>query len=223
MAFNVEDMDTIWVDGTKFKGIGYQGLLTVNTKTYVESPSRANDGSIPNINDHDTFIVPRAKINFKLFSIEDYQMLCKIVNRSNEFTVKYFDKEIGDFVIHNMYCEPEEMKKMFNVGTRVIGVLDYEISFVGTLNERETYQVVYYLNPSNTGSSNLSIASYKWGSSMDVMTGEEMTKLSQEKGFSLPNKTFIGWNTQLDGSGIYYFPNKKVNVLENLNLYAIWE
>lgn len=130
----MENMDTIWVDGEAFKGIGYQGLVTINTKTYVESPKRAVDGSIPNINDHDTFIVPRAKVNFKLFSIEDYRRLCRIVASKNEFVVKYYDKEVDDFVEHNMYCEPEEMKKMWNVGTRVIGVLDYEISFIGTLN-----------------------------------------------------------------------------------------
>lgn len=134
MSFYVEDMDKVWIDGQEFSGIGYQGILTVNTKTYVESPTRANDGSIPNINDYDTFIVPRCKVNFKLFSIEDYQRLCNIVVAKNEFVVKYFDKQVGDFVEHNMYCEPEEMHKMFNVGTRVIGVLDYEISFIGTLN-----------------------------------------------------------------------------------------
>lgn len=130
----MENMDTIWVDGKEFKGIGYQGLLTVNTKTYAESPTRAIDGSIPNINDYDTFIVPRAKVNFKLFTIEKYRELCGIVASKNEFVVRYYDKELNDFVEHNMYCEPEEMKKMWNVGTRVIGVLDYEISFIGTLN-----------------------------------------------------------------------------------------
>lgn len=223
MAFNVEDMDTIWVGGEKFTGIGYQGLLTVNTKTYVESPSRANDGSIPNINDHDTFIVPRAKVNFKLFEIEDYQRLCRVVNMSNEFPVTYFDKQMGEFVTHNMYCEPEEMKKMFNVGTRVIGVLDYEVSFIGTLNEREEYKVTYYLNSSSTDSSTLSVASYKWGNSMVVMTGEEMTSLAREQGFTLPTGTFVGWNTRADGTGINYMPNRNATVFETLNLYAMWE
>ena len=65
MGVNVPNLDSITIAGNEFKGIGYQGLLTVNTKTYIDSPSRSNDGSMPNINDHDTFVVPRCKINFK--------------------------------------------------------------------------------------------------------------------------------------------------------------
>lgn len=219
----MENMDSIWIGGEEFTGIGYQGLLTVNTKTYVQTPTRANDGSIPNINDHDTFIVPRAKVNFKLFSIEDYQRLCRIITGSNEFTVKYYDKQIGDFVTHNMYCEPLEMHKMFNVGTRVIGVLDYEISFIGTLNGLNEYTVIYYLNSSSTDSSTLSVSTCKWGYSMGVLTGEDITTLANEKGLVLPSKTFSRWNTRRDGTGINYYPNTKPIVFENMNLYAIWE
>ena len=141
----VEDLDKIWVNGQEFSGMSYQGFLTVNTKTYVEEPSRANDGSIPNINDYDTFIVPRCKVNFKYFSSDDYRRMCEAV-QSNEFTVKYYDKQFNEFVIHKMYCEPEEMFKLYNVGTEVFGLLDYEISFIGTLNDLSTYKVSYNSN-----------------------------------------------------------------------------
>ena len=141
----VEDLDKIWVNGQEFSGMSYQGFLTVNTKTYVEEPSRANDGSIPNINDYDTFVVPRCKVNFKYFSIDDYRRMCDAV-QSNEFVVKYFDKQFGDFVSHKMYCEPEEMVKLYNVGIDVIGVMDYEISFIGTLNDLDEHKVIYVAN-----------------------------------------------------------------------------
>ena len=222
MSIRKDNIDSIWIWDEEFKGIGYQGLLTVNTKTYVVSPTRANDGSIPNINDYDTFTVPRAKVNFKLFEIEDYQRLCRVINLANEFPVRYFDKQIGDFVTHYMYCEPEEMHKLFNVGNRVIGLLDYEISFIGTLNSREEYVVTYYLNSSDTDSSTLSVASYKWGNSMVVLTGEELVSIAQEKGFTIPNRTFLGWNTRRDGTGITYRPNTSASIFETMNLYAIW-
>lgn len=141
----VPDLDTIWVNGQKFTGIAYQGLLNVNTKTYVEEPTRANDGSIPNINDYDTFVVPRCKINLKFFTIDDYRRMCDAV-QSNEFTVKYYDKQFNEFVVHKMYCEPEEMVKLYNVGTNVIGVLDYEVSFIGTLNDLDTFTITYDAN-----------------------------------------------------------------------------
>ena len=142
-AIENENLGKIFIGGEEFTGIGYQGLLTVNTKTYVEEPTRANDGSIPNIDDHDTFIVPRCKVNFKFFNISDYQRLCRVLNSANQFPVTYFDKQFGEQRTYMMYVEPEEMAKIYNVGTSVIGVLDYEVSFIGTLNNLETFKVVY--------------------------------------------------------------------------------
>lgn len=142
-SFEGHKIDSIKIGSEWFIGIGYQGLLNVNTKTYVEEPTRANDGSMPNINDHDTFVVPRCKVNFKYFKIEDYQRLCRVVSSANEFPVTFWDKQFGEWVTHNMYVEPEEMAKMFNVGTSVFGVLDYEISFIGTLNNLKTFKISY--------------------------------------------------------------------------------
>lgn len=139
----VEDLDKIWVGGEEFSGMSYQGFLTVNTKTYVKEPGRANDGSIPNIDDHDTFIVPRCKVNFKFFSLEDYQRLCRVINSSNQFPVKYYDKQFGEFREYYMYVEPEEMAKLYNIGTSVFGLLDYEVSFIGTLNNLAEYTIKY--------------------------------------------------------------------------------
>lgn len=142
-AIENENLGKIFIGGEEFTGIGYQGLMTVNTKTYVEEPTRANDGSIPNIDDHDTFIVPRCKVNFKFFNIRDYQRLCRVLNSANQFPVSYFDKQFGEFRTYMMYAEPEEMAKIYNVSTSVIGVLDYEVSFIGTLNNLETFKVKY--------------------------------------------------------------------------------
>lgn len=142
-AIGNENLGKIFIGGEEFTGIGYQGLMTVNTKTYVEEPVRQNDGSIANINDHDTFIVPRCKVNFKFFNIRDYQRLCRVINSANEFPVSYFDKQFGEFRTYMMYVEPEEMAKIYNVGTSVIGVLDYEVSFIGTLNNLEEFEVKY--------------------------------------------------------------------------------
>ena len=143
--YKVEDLGKIWINGQEFTGMAYQGLLTVNTKTYVDEPTRSNDGSIPNINDYDTFIVPRCKVNFKYFNIEDYRRLCEAI-QSNEFVVEYYDKQFNEFVKHKMYCEPEEMVKLYNVGTDVFGVLDYEVSFIGTLNDLDELTVTYDAN-----------------------------------------------------------------------------
>ena len=70
-AIQDENLAKIYVAGEEFVGIGYQGLMTVNTKTFVNEPVRSNDGSIENIEDYDTFVVPRCKVNFKFFNIRD--------------------------------------------------------------------------------------------------------------------------------------------------------
>lgn len=152
---HVEDLGTVWINGEPFTGIGYQGLLTVNTKTYVSEPTRANDGSMPNIADHESFVVPRCKVNFKYMSLDDYQRLCNAI-LPNEFPVKYYDKQFGGFVEHYMYAEPEEMAKLYNVGTSVIGVLDYEVSFIGTLNKLQSVTVQFDKGNDNAKIRNLS-------------------------------------------------------------------
>lgn len=152
---HVEDLGTVWINGEPFTGIGYQGLLTVNTKTYVSEPTRANDGSMPNIADHESFVVPRCKVNFKYMSLDDYQRLCNAI-LPNEFPVKYYDKQFGGFVEHYMYAEPEEMAKLYNVGSSVIGVLDYEVSFIGTLNKLQSVTVQFDKGNANAKVRNLS-------------------------------------------------------------------
>lgn len=141
----VPDLDVVKINGEEFTGIGYEGLLSVNTKTYVTEPTRAGDGAIKNINDYETFYVPRVKINFKYFSIQDYRRFCNAI-MSNEFIVEYYDKQFGKRVSHKMYAEPEEMYAIFNVSTTVIGIFDYEVSLIGTLNDLESYSVIYDKN-----------------------------------------------------------------------------
>lgn len=154
-------LDTIKINGVAFRGIS--DLSTVNTKTYVEEPTRSNDGSIPNINDYETFYVPRVKFNFKFFTIADYMAFC-IAVQPNEFNVEYFDKTFGMRVSHKMYIEPEELTSLYNIETKVIGILDYEISLIGTNNDMNTYSLSYNING---GGSLISHLVYSAGATYD--------------------------------------------------------
>lgn len=229
MGVKVPNLDSVIIAGNEFKGIGYQGLLTVNSKTYVESPTRSNDGSMPNINDHDSFIVPRCKINFKYLKIEDYQRLCRILNSANEFPVTYYDKEVGDFVTHLMYAEPEEMKKIFNVGTYVFGVLDYDVSFIGTLNQRKEMSVTYKALVGGV-SSNLAVVKTNskdgvlyWGDSIKVLSTTDAT----DKGLVIPTGKQLVWqlgnDTEINANGWKVIAGSQVNVFEDMVLWATFE
>lgn len=145
-------LDTIKINGVSFKGIS--SLSSVNTKTYVEEPTRDNYGSIVNINDYDTFLVPRVRFNFKFFTIADYMAFC-IAIQPNEFNVEYFDKQFGYRVTHKMYIEPEELTSLYNIETKVIGILDYEVSLIGTNNDMNTYNLSYNINGGGSLTSHL--------------------------------------------------------------------
>lgn len=210
-AIENENLGKIFIGGEEFTGIGYQGLLTVNTKTYVEEPTRANDGSIPNIDDHDTFIVPRCKVNFKFFNIRDYQRLCRVLNSANQFPVTYFDKQFGEQRTYMMYVEPEEMAKIYNVGTSVIGVLDYEVSFIGTLNDLEKFEVKYI----TTGLTERFIPAYSSTATYSLDDVVSVTKNNVVKYYRYRNETSLSGQPVTDSKywlQIYKNINEKQNV-----------
>jgi hypothetical protein len=45
-----------------------------------------------------------------------------------------------------MYIEPEELTALYNIETKVIGILDYEVSLIGTNNDMNTYMISYNIN-----------------------------------------------------------------------------
>lgn len=188
---HIDDLDVVTVNDERFLGIGYQGLLNVNTKTYAEAPMRSKStGKMVTINQETTFIIPRVKFNFKYFTIADYRRLLKIINDRdvNEMRVQYFDKEAGEMVSHRMYCEPEDLTNIYNVGHDVFGVLDYTVSFIGTLNDPDEFMVEFDLNGG------------AWANGTPT-TEEKTMKLYSN--FTLPvptrsGKEFLGWFLETD-------------------------
>lgn len=157
-------LGTVKINGQEFQGLSTGGLMSVNTKTYVTEPTRANDGSIPNINDYEVFFVPRCTLNFKYFSIQDYQRFC-IAIQPNEFYVEFFDKQYGKRMTYKMYVEPEDMANIFNIDTKVIGVRDFPVSLIGTLNDVTQFKIQYNING---GGTSLGYATYNAGSTWDL-------------------------------------------------------
>lgn len=112
-----------------------------NTKTYVTSPLRSNDGSIGNINDYDVFFVPRIIISFNFISFEDYVFLNDIINSSNEYYIWYFDHNANRMVGDYFYLTPEESEKLLYVDGSIKGIQNLTLSFVGTLTRQKTSSI----------------------------------------------------------------------------------
>lgn len=87
----------------------------------------------------------------------------------------------------------------------------YENLYLYGNNEANIYQLNYF---ANGGSGTMDTESF--------MTGESLTV--SDCLFTAPKgKKFYAWNTKPDGSGIYYYSKNYINVLNDLNLYAIWK
>lgn len=143
-------LEPIIINGEAFEG--YSSFQCINTKTYIQEPVRTENGSIPNINDYVTFIVPRVQVSFDYMKISDFRRFLKAIT-PNEFDVQYYDYELGKKVTRKMYIEPREMSKIFNKGYEVLAVTGEKISLIGTLNEEEDLTIEYYDNASYTNES----------------------------------------------------------------------
>lgn len=216
-------LQPITINGEVFQG--YSSFSCINTKTYVEEPQRTLDGSIPNINDYDTFIVPRVKVSFKYMTIQDFRRFLKAIT-PNEFPVTYYDYEIDKIVTYNMYCEPREMATIFNKGYEILAVTGQEISLIATLNDVNYLNIRYYDNSiyvdEQTGENKYYLFDVKqmvYGNNYALSTGDDFIHNTDKKGYTYKLST---WNTQPSGNGVQYLPNSIITATNDIDLYAQW-
>lgn len=142
MAINIDknvSNKKLKINGNEFPLDLVSDYKVFNTKTYVSSPVRSNDGSIGNINDYDVFFVPRIIISFNFISYDKYLYLNDIINSSNEYSITYFDISSNITNTDNFYLTPEESEKLLYVDGDIKGISNLTLSFVGTLtNTRKT-------------------------------------------------------------------------------------
>lgn len=196
------------------EGVGE--LITFNEKTYVVSPSRTNDGSMPNMPDYDTFSVPRIKINIKYMNIASYQAFCRMMSSANEFVCTYFDTEVGTDVSHKMYLKPMDAVTLYNVQLKAVGLRNINIELVGTRNPINDLTITYNANGGvgTFGGSNVYYpTSYFSGQTITIRT---LTYLSRS------GYTIGSWNTSADGTGTTYTANQVITPTTSLVLYAQW-
>lgn len=217
-------LQPIIINGEQFQG--YSSFFCINSKVYVEEPERTYDGSIPNINDYETFIVPRVKISFKYMTISDFRRFLKAIT-PNEFNVTYYDYETNQNVTYKMYCETREMSKIFNRGYEILAIQEQEISLIATLNNIDyltiTYNdnVTYYDEKKGTNLYyNYRKQNMIFGNTYSIDTGN-VTHHKEES--DTKTYRFKSWNTRVDGKGIKYLANEVITATNDLILYAQWD
>lgn len=157
---NFIDIGHIWIKESKFKGdisddftdndkfSNYGTYSFVWQKTLKESPSRMDNGGLPQLRNIPSFITGNLKINFDLISIDDYRRLMKLIYNVKEhcYKVKTYDIVYDRMVIIEMYIQPEEMPTIYAISDGLqqgnnediidlIGIRSHVIQLVGTGND----------------------------------------------------------------------------------------
>lgn len=130
-------LDRIKIDGVEI--MGYFEYSFLEEKSYVEQPTRANDGSIQNIDDYVTFLTPRLVIKYNMMGIDDYRTLMTLLNSKNSFMVECYDIVKDKRVTHQMYFAPPSMPIIYQQYLSVLGIREYTIELIGTNANKEVY------------------------------------------------------------------------------------
>lgn len=205
--------DQFLLDGIIFGGLGHRMLKTQNQLTYNTSPSRQTDGSMENINDYDSFILPKVELGFKFIDYETYQELRRLLLAKRTFDVTYYDKDFNDFVKHEMYAEPDDLTNFFNLGEMIIGSEDFVVRFIATLNNRQICKIKFLgakVEQTDEGEyyiTDLTVDT-KWGTSIKIpskptINGEEIKINTNGYWIATTNTSFY--------EGIKYKPNDSLN------------
>ncbi len=181
---NVTKLDYFYIDNQSFKGIGREQLKCTNQLNYRMSPGRQTDGSMQNLNDYDTFVVPSVEIGFLYINVDTFLRLRNIMLTKRKFIVRYFDVDFGRYVLHEMYAQPDELKNFLNLGEDVMGLQNFKLTLVGTLNKKDAIMPLEYgvgetdpidfINVPETftlTAGNTTIGDIKWGRSVIVPDG----------------------------------------------------
>lgn len=208
---NVTKLDYFYIDDFDFKGIGRGMLKCTNQLNYKTSPGRQNEGSMKNLNDYDSFVVPSVEIGFLYIKYEDFLNLRKLMLTKRAFMVRYFDVDFGRYVIHEMYAHPDQLKDFLNRGEDVMGLQNFKLTLVGTLNGKdaimpESYGVEDTDDPKDfnnikeayTANFGGNPKSVKWGRSVQV-----------------PDGKWSCANMQINTNFIYVSKGDRVNIYED--------
>ena len=166
---NFIDIGHIWIKESKFKGdisdnftdndkfSNYGNYSFVWQLTLKESPSRMDNGGLPQLRNIPSFITGNLKIDFDFISIDDYRRLMKLIYGVKEhcYKVKCYDIVYDRMVIIEMYIQPEEMPKIYAISDAIqignnddevidlIGVQNHVIELTGTGEDEPTQRYTF--------------------------------------------------------------------------------
>ena len=149
IKINGEEVKQLWYglnqsnDDNDYNDV-YSGYSCENKLTYAEEPYRDLDGNLHN-KEIATFYIPTATFTFSYVNIDVYRKIIQSLNVQS-FTVEYYDYEIDEYVIRDMYMTDKSLSNLHNIGENLIGAIDLKLTFVSRLayknyNELKTKKI----------------------------------------------------------------------------------
>lgn len=201
-------------------------------KVLITEYKRSDSGRINDPNSYATIFIPHLTIDFSLMSIESYWKFIDLIESANEFLVTCYDPDHHKRTTNKMVFTTEPMPKLVLLNRalngeewcELLGVENYTIDMVGSLNDVESITINYYLNsPTGTGQTT-PIFSEVVALGSDIVLGQCVTLVPFD-GYALN-----GWHQgSIDGAvhndGDVFFVNKTaVNEDTNsISFYANWQ
>lgn len=235
-------IDRVVIDNNVFND--YSAFSFLMEKTFIKSPSRASDGSIPDLDTYAWFLTPHLKIDFSLLSIDSYRTLMQMIRSKNEFLVTCYDIVEDKDVTHKMYFATEQMPKLWSITralnnndswVELVGVQDYTVELIGTNTNFDEVKITYYLNkPSDATWNGETTVTYSSASNLTHSINASLDSGEKnEQGQSI-YKNVIGitfgdkyrfkyWTPQSNGEGFRYINGNEYRFSTSIDLYAIWE
>lgn len=133
-AYKNSQLDRITIfDGTQELEItGYAEYSYLDEKSYKTQPVRTQDGTIQDIEEYATFLIPRVIIKYNMMGIEDYRSLMKMFKKRNGYIVKCYDVVEDKIVKNEMYVATPSMPKIYQQYLIAMGIQEYNIELIGT-------------------------------------------------------------------------------------------
>ena len=130
-------IDTIIIDGNEFSG--YSDYFILNELTYSVEPVRSANGIMEDLDEIDTFIVPRLFLEFKYLEASGFRRLITILNSKKIYQITYYDQNDGISYTRPFYLKPYSKTKLdtfVKEGDAIFrGVRNFSIEFVCTLRD----------------------------------------------------------------------------------------
>ena len=142
-------LGTFKINGIIFNGMGHGMLETSNVVTYKETPGRTDDFSMPDLPNQKRRVVPHVKLGFKWIEADDFVRLRRLLMMRGEMTVEYYDNDFGQYITHKMYAVPDDLKAFESLGQRVIGLSNFSVELVGTMNDEPFFSAFVEVDTNN--------------------------------------------------------------------------